>query len=238
MDQVSIYLPGIILAYSVFLLAIMSPGPNVLAVIGTSMSVGRNAGIALALGVAAGSFGWAFLAAVGLSALLASYAHALTAIKIAGGVYLLWLAYKAFRSAASAHDIEVAELSGSNRTLGGYFARGFAIQMTNPKGAGLDRDHIARASGKRAALGRVLDRAGNLDSLGRDPLPVCCRFLDGGDGPVLFQGAPMDPGCTRRMLRLFRLEVADEPSLERDDFSSGRHPALPLCSSMIFSKNR
>jgi hypothetical protein len=112
MDQVSIYLPGIILAYSVFLLAIMSPGPNVLAVIGTSMSVGRNAGIALALGVAAGSFGWAFLAAVGLSALLASYAHALTAIKIAGGVYLLWLAYKAFRSAASAHDIEVASCPG------------------------------------------------------------------------------------------------------------------------------
>jgi amino acid exporter len=135
MDQVSIYLPGIILAYSVFLLAIMSPGPNVLAVIGTSMSVGRNAGIALAVGVAAGSFGWAFLAAVGLSALLASYAHALTAIKIAGGVYLLWLAYKAFRSAASAHDIEVAALSGPHRSLGGYFARGFAIQMTNPKAA-------------------------------------------------------------------------------------------------------
>ena len=26
--------------------------------------------------------------------------------------------------------------------------------------------------------------------------------------------------------------------LERDDFSSSRHPALPLCLSMIFSKNR
>ena len=27
-------------------------------------------------------------------------------------------------------------------------------------------------------------------------------------------------------------------SLERDDFSSGRHPALPLCLRMIFSENR
>jgi hypothetical protein len=66
----------------------------------------RGTGIALALGVAAGSFCWAMLAAVGLSALLASYAAALTAIKIAGGLYLRWLSYKSFRSAASAHDLE------------------------------------------------------------------------------------------------------------------------------------
>lgn len=135
MDQVSIYLPGILLAYATFFLAIASPGPNVLAIIGTSMSVGRRSGIALALGVAAGSFGWAMLAAVGLTALLASYAAALTAIKIAGGLYLLWLSYKSFRSAASPHDIEATTLSGSTRTPSGYALRGFAIQMTNPKAA-------------------------------------------------------------------------------------------------------
>ena len=92
MDQISVYLPGILLAYSVFFVAIVSPGPNILAVIGTSMGVGRRSGIALALGVAAGSFCWAMLTVVGLSALIASYAAALKAIKIAGGVYLLWLA--------------------------------------------------------------------------------------------------------------------------------------------------
>ena len=42
MQDITIYLPGILLAYSAFLLAIASPGPNVLAVIGTSMSVGRS----------------------------------------------------------------------------------------------------------------------------------------------------------------------------------------------------
>ena len=135
MDQISPYLSGIILAYSAFLLAIASPGPNVLAVIGTSMSVGRRFGISLALGVAAGSFGWAMLTAAGLSALLASYASALTVIKIAGGFYLLWLAYKSFRSAASAHDIEAKTLSGVTRSPSGYFLRGFIVQMTNPKAA-------------------------------------------------------------------------------------------------------
>ena len=59
MNEISLYLPGIILAYATFFLAIVSPGPNILAVLGTSMSIGRKSGIALALGVAAGSFCWA-----------------------------------------------------------------------------------------------------------------------------------------------------------------------------------
>ncbi|HKG85327.1 MAG TPA: hypothetical protein VKB16_19575 [Beijerinckiaceae bacterium] len=33
------------------------------------------------------------------------------------------------------------------------------------------------------------------------------------------------------------IEIRGRP-LERDDFSSSRHPALPLCLSMIFSENR
>jgi threonine efflux protein len=135
MNEISTYLPGIILAYSAFLLAIASPGPNVLAVMGTSMSVGRTSGIALALGVATGSFCWALLTAIGLTALLAAYAYALTIIKIAGGLYLLWLAYKSFRSAASAHDIEALRLAGPTLSPLGYFTRGLAIQMTNPKAA-------------------------------------------------------------------------------------------------------
>lgn len=117
------------------MLTIMSPGPNILAVIGTSMSVGRRSGIALGVGVGIGSFCWATLTVSGLSALLASYADALTIIKVVGGIYLLWLAYKAFRSAASAHAIEATSLSGSEFKPAGYLLRGLIIQMTNPKAA-------------------------------------------------------------------------------------------------------
>ncbi|MBL4627243.1 MAG: LysE family transporter, partial [Roseicyclus sp.] len=135
MSDVALYLPGILLSYSAFLLAIASPGPNILAVIGTSMGVNRRSGMALALGVATGSFTWAVLTVFGLSALLASYASALIAIKVFGGLYLLWLAYKAFKSAASSHDIEAIELAGGRRTPWGYLRRGYVIQMTNPKAA-------------------------------------------------------------------------------------------------------
>ena len=64
------YLSGIGLSYAAFLLAIASLGPNVLALISTSMSVGRKAGMALALGISFGSLTWALLTAFGLSALL------------------------------------------------------------------------------------------------------------------------------------------------------------------------
>jgi threonine/homoserine/homoserine lactone efflux protein len=133
MTEISPYLPGIALAYSAFLLGIASPGPNVLAILGTSMRDGRRSGLALALGVATGSVGWALLTVVGLSALLAAYAAALTAIKIAGGCYLLWLGVKAFRSAASRHDLEARTVPGAPRSRLGYYLRGVAIQMTNPK---------------------------------------------------------------------------------------------------------
>ncbi|CTQ51558.1 Threonine efflux protein [Roseibium album] len=135
MEQVSEYLPGILLAYSAFLLGIASPGPNILAVIGTSMSVGRPSGVALALGVATGSLTWALLTVLGLSALLAAYSSALIVIKIAGGLYLIWLAYKSFKSASSNKDIEARELAGGRRSPVGYAMRGYLIQMTNPKAA-------------------------------------------------------------------------------------------------------
>ncbi len=134
-DHIAIYLPGILLAYSVFLVSILSPGPNILAIMGTSMSVGRSSGLALALGVASGSMIWATLTALGLTAIIASYAILLTVIKIVGGLFLLWLAYKAFRSAASAHDIDAIVSDDEGRGLTGFFFKGLTVQMTNPKAA-------------------------------------------------------------------------------------------------------
>lgn len=127
------YLPGIGLSYAAFLLAIASPGPNVLALISTSMSVGRKAGMALALGISFGSLTWALLTAFGLSALLMTYAHALTTIKIIGGIYLFWLAYNAFKSAAPRSDLTLKALVGGRRTPLGYAVRGYTVHMTNPK---------------------------------------------------------------------------------------------------------
>ena len=135
MDQLLHYLPGIALAYAAFLIGLMTPGPNVLAVIGTSMSQGRRPGTALAVGVAAGSLTWGLLTAAGLSALLATYADALVVLKTLGGLYLLWLGIKAFRSAASKIDLQAQSVANGSRTTAAFFLRGLTIQLTNPKAA-------------------------------------------------------------------------------------------------------
>ncbi|MES9901743.1 MAG: LysE family transporter [Sedimenticola sp.] len=133
MQELLIYLPGILLAYSAFMLAVASPGPNILAVIGTSMDVSRAAGIALALGIAMGSLVWAILSVAGLTIVISQFSLALYVIKILGGVYLLWLAYKSFKSALSEQDLETNVLIVKKDSKFGYAKRGFIIMMTNPK---------------------------------------------------------------------------------------------------------
>lgn len=135
MTDFTTHLPGLIIAFSALMLGFASPGPNILAIIGTSMAVNRRAGLALGFGVSTGTMLWATLTVLGLSALLATYASAIFVIKICGGLYLLWLAYKAFKSAAAKHDIEAAQLADSPRSTLGYYFRGLTVQMTNPKAA-------------------------------------------------------------------------------------------------------
>lgn len=112
----------------------LSPGPNILSVIGTSMAVGRKPGKALALGIASGSLLWGLLAWLGLTTLLGMYAALMTAIKVLGAAYLLWLAIAAFRSAASDREIRPGQLAVSGSAMA-YYRRGLIIQMSNPKAA-------------------------------------------------------------------------------------------------------
>ena len=95
MTEIQQFLPGVLLSLSAVMLALMSPGPNILAVIGTSMGVGRKQGIALAFGVGFGTFLWVSLAVLGFTAVISKYAVVMITLKVLGGVYLLWLGYKA-----------------------------------------------------------------------------------------------------------------------------------------------
>ncbi len=125
------HLASLILALGIFSVGFVSIGPNILAIIGTSMERGRRHGVQLALGVGTGSGLWATLTVSGLTALVTVYAGALTLLKIFGAGYLLWLAYKAFRSAARpGKDITAQSTQGER-----LYVRGILVQMTNPKAA-------------------------------------------------------------------------------------------------------
>ncbi|MEL7088844.1 MAG: LysE family transporter, partial [Planctomycetota bacterium] len=52
---------GLMVSFGIMATGLLSPGPNILAIIGTSMERGRSAGSALACGIAVGSGLWAVL---------------------------------------------------------------------------------------------------------------------------------------------------------------------------------
>ncbi|NOU07901.1 MAG: LysE family translocator [Hyphomicrobiaceae bacterium] len=126
-------MPNLLLVYAAFALAVGSPGPSTLAIMAASMERGRGAGVTLALGVTAGSFTWGLLATAGVSTLLAAHEGALYFIKISGGLYLFFLAWKSARSALRPDGVRAAfqHVGPQDRTR--TFVRGYLMHLTNPK---------------------------------------------------------------------------------------------------------
>ncbi|UWQ18686.1 LysE family translocator [Jannaschia sp. M317] len=133
MTDLAPHLPGLLVAWGMLCLGLFSPGPNILAIIGTSMERGRPQGLALAAGVSVGTLLWGVLAVTGFTAVLTLWAGAMTVLKLAGAAYLLWLAYGAFRSAAQTVEVNTRTVDAPN--LRAYGLRGLMVQMTNPKAA-------------------------------------------------------------------------------------------------------
>ncbi len=73
------------------LLVNLTPGPDMLFVVGSSAAHGRRAGVMASLGVGAGCVLHTVLATVGLSALLAASALAFEVVKWVGAAYLVWV---------------------------------------------------------------------------------------------------------------------------------------------------
>ncbi|SFK14059.1 LysE family translocator [Celeribacter neptunius] len=111
-------------------IAVGSPGPAVLAIVGAAMGGGRGNGLALAIGVWVGSLIWAVVAGLGLSAAMLAHVWLITALRYAGAAYLLFLALKSARVALSKGEARVRAVQEPLRLS---WLRGFTIHLTNPK---------------------------------------------------------------------------------------------------------
>ena len=112
------------------LLLNLTPGPDTLYILGRSVSQGREAGLASALGISLGSIFHTCAAALGLSAILATSALAFGAIKVIGGAYLIFLGIKMIL------DRRRELILPSNfrrRTVVGAFRQGVLTNVLNPK---------------------------------------------------------------------------------------------------------
>ncbi|MEJ0011533.1 MAG: LysE family transporter [Bauldia sp.] len=113
------------------LIGAISPGPSFVFVVRTSVARSRADGLAAALGMGVGALVYAVLALVGLRALMTEAAWLFWALKIAGGVYLLYLAIMIWRHASE--PIAVTESGAAGSDAWRSFGMGLATQLANPK---------------------------------------------------------------------------------------------------------
>ena len=110
------------------ILLALAPGPDNIFVLTQSAVRGKGAGLAVTLGLCTGLLVHTALVVFGVAALLAASATAFRVLKMAGALYLVYLAWGAFRAGASEVASEDAGLS-----LREYYLRGIVMNVTNPK---------------------------------------------------------------------------------------------------------
>src|SRR5215467_7228031 len=108
--------------------AMLSPGPNVLLVSQLAASDRARSGVFAALGVTFGAALWATCAVLGVNVVFVAFPGLRLALQVAGGVYLLYVAIRLWRSSGAA-------LVGRASSVSSWaaFRRGFLTNITNPK---------------------------------------------------------------------------------------------------------
>ena len=148
------------------MLGAMSPGPTFIYVAKNSIAISRKHGLYTALGTGTGAAIFGLLAVMGLQAILLAVPSAYFLLKICGGLYLLFLAYKIVKHAKGPIQTNLAD--GQQMSLRRAFTTGLITQLSNPKIA------IVLASIFTALLPKEIPTYFYV------VLPVLCFFIDAG----------------------------------------------------------
>ncbi len=109
---------------------VLTPGPNMVYLISTSVCQGRKAGLISLGGVAMGFVGYMLLVAFGISALVFSNPHAYDAIRYTGAAYLSYLGIKSIKNRTGS-PFELKPMS--REPAGKLFSKGLLTNLLNPK---------------------------------------------------------------------------------------------------------
>jgi len=112
----------------------ISPGPSFVMVLRISIADSRRAGFAAALGMGIGGMTFGALALFGLQALIAEVGWLYLTLKVAGGLYLIYLASRIWRGAAEPMQLDHAAGTTEQGIMKAFW-RGLATQLSNPKTA-------------------------------------------------------------------------------------------------------
>ncbi|WP_076861365.1 LysE family translocator [Bradyrhizobium mercantei] len=106
----------------------LTPGPNMGYLAVLAASAGRRAGLAATAGVALGLLGVGIASSLGLAAIVTASNPLYEAIRWAGALYLLWLAWQGWRAAPQEITKPVEATANTE-----FFLRGLMTNLLNPK---------------------------------------------------------------------------------------------------------
>lgn len=116
----------------VHVVALITPGPNVLLVSQTAISQSRRAGILTGLGVSTGAATWAALAVMGVGVLMNEFAWLYNGMKTVGGLYLIYLGWHTWQHANRPIQPNTPDTALPHNDWQSY-RRGLFTALTNPK---------------------------------------------------------------------------------------------------------
>lgn len=148
------------------MLGAISPGPTFIYVAKNSIAISRKHGLFTALGTGTGAALFGLLAVMGLQAILLAVPSAYLVLKVCGGLYLLWIAYKIIKHAKEPMDSPNG--SAEPMSYKQAYRLGLITQMSNPKIA------VILASIFTALLPK------DIPTYFYVVLPMLCFFIDAG----------------------------------------------------------
>lgn len=128
------YLSSLTAIAAVLMMGVISPGPSFIYVARNAVTRSRFHGLVTALGTGTGAAIFSVMAMLGLQKLLNGVPELFTALKVCGGLYLLWLAFRVMLSASRPLDLCSTAPAGV-KTVWHTFRDGLFTQLSNPKTA-------------------------------------------------------------------------------------------------------
>jgi threonine/homoserine/homoserine lactone efflux protein len=109
---------------------VLTPGPNMLYLVSRSLTQGRRAGLISLVGTGLGFLVYLATAVLGISAIFVAVPAAYVALKIAGALYLLYLAWSVLRPGAQpVFEVRQLPRDPARRLIG----MGLVTNLLNPK---------------------------------------------------------------------------------------------------------
>ena len=120
------------------MLGVMSPGPSFIFIAQRTLTTSRKHGLISALGLGTGAAIFAVLSCLGLFVVLETAPFLYGALKIFGGLYLLFLAYRIWNSSKgddNAKSSVIEDGSDNETSISASYFLGLMTQLSNPKTA-------------------------------------------------------------------------------------------------------